>query len=99
MLLTWAQVRKAFVLRAVATAAEAAAAHEEEVVLADSRQKQLEICADLKAKVCPVIKPSPNLYLTDTFKMKIFTLALICFQINNGYLSVLLVFLRMLFKT
>ncbi|XP_030134086.4 coiled-coil domain-containing protein 148 isoform X2 [Taeniopygia guttata] len=51
LLLTWAQVRKAFVLRAMATAAEAAAAHEEEVVLADSRQKQLEICADLKAKV------------------------------------------------
>ncbi|NXC99588.1 CC148 protein, partial [Certhia familiaris] len=51
LLLSWAQVRKAFVLRAVAAAAEAAAAHEAEVVLADSRQKQLEICADLKAKV------------------------------------------------
>ncbi|XP_063257163.1 coiled-coil domain-containing protein 148 isoform X2 [Prinia subflava] len=51
LLLTWAQVRKAFVLRAVAAAAEAAAAHEAEVLLADSRQKQLEICADLKAKV------------------------------------------------
>ncbi|XP_033371859.1 coiled-coil domain-containing protein 148 isoform X2 [Parus major] len=51
LLLTWAQVRKAFVLRAVAAAAEAAAAHEAEVVLADYRQKQLEICADLKAKV------------------------------------------------
>ncbi|NXI75210.1 CC148 protein, partial [Rhipidura dahli] len=51
LLLTWAQARKAFVLRAVAAAAEAAAAHEAELVLADSRQKQLEICADLKAKV------------------------------------------------
>ncbi|NXR22767.1 CC148 protein, partial [Cinclus mexicanus] len=51
LLLTWAQVRKDFVLRAVATAAEAAAAHEAQVVLAGSRQKQLEICADLKAKV------------------------------------------------
>ncbi|NWS15908.1 CC148 protein, partial [Pachyramphus minor] len=51
LLLNWAQARKAFVLRAVATAAEAAAAHEAEVVLADSRQKQLEICAELKAKV------------------------------------------------
>ncbi|NXO17429.1 CC148 protein, partial [Oriolus oriolus] len=51
LLLNWAQARRAFVLRAVATAAEAAAAHEAEVVLADSRQKQLEICADLKAKV------------------------------------------------
>ncbi|NXM06706.1 CC148 protein, partial [Tyrannus savana] len=51
LLLNWAQARKAFVLRAGATAAEAAAAHEAEVVLADSRQKQLEICAELKAKV------------------------------------------------
>ncbi|NXO84223.1 CC148 protein, partial [Sitta europaea] len=51
LLLTWARLRRAFVLRAVATAAEAAAAHEAEVVLADSKQKQLEICADLKAKV------------------------------------------------
>lgn len=70
LLLTWAQVRRAFVLRAGAAAAEAAAAHEAEVVLADSRQKQLEICADLKAKVCSVINPSPNLPLTDAFKMK-----------------------------
>ncbi|XP_037997919.1 coiled-coil domain-containing protein 148 isoform X2 [Motacilla alba alba] len=51
LLSAWAQVRKAFVLRAVATAAEAAAAHEAQVVLADCRQKQLEICAGLKAKV------------------------------------------------
>ncbi|XP_066409609.1 coiled-coil domain-containing protein 148 isoform X2 [Molothrus aeneus] len=51
LLSAWAQLRKAFVLRAGAAAAEAAAAHEAEVVLADSRQKQLEICADLKAKV------------------------------------------------
>ncbi|NWT24030.1 CC148 protein, partial [Cardinalis cardinalis] len=51
LLSAWAQLRKAFVLRAVAAAAEAAAAHEAELVLADSRQKQLEICADLKAKV------------------------------------------------
>lgn len=65
LLLAWAQLRKAFVLRAVATAAEAAAAHQEEVVLANSRQKQLEICADLKAKVWMVTNPSPN--LTDAF--------------------------------
>ncbi|NXH61453.1 CC148 protein, partial [Rhabdornis inornatus] len=51
LLLAWAQLSKAFVLRAVATAAEAAAAHEAEVLLAGSRKKQLEICADLKAKV------------------------------------------------
>ncbi|NWZ08349.1 CC148 protein, partial [Agelaius phoeniceus] len=51
LLSAWAQLRRAFVLRAGAAAAEAAAAHEAEVVLAGSRQKQLEICADLKAKV------------------------------------------------
>ncbi|NWI84585.1 CC148 protein, partial [Pitta sordida] len=49
--LNWAQARKAFVLRAVAAAAEAAAAHQAGVELADSRQRQLEICAELKAKV------------------------------------------------
>ncbi|NXC32615.1 CC148 protein, partial [Campylorhamphus procurvoides] len=51
LVLNWAQARKAFVLRAVAAAAEAAAAQEAQVALADSRQKQLEICAELKAKV------------------------------------------------
>ncbi|NXL25049.1 CC148 protein, partial [Setophaga kirtlandii] len=51
LLAAWAQLRRAFVLRASAAAAEAAAAHEAQLVLADSRQKQLEICADLKAKV------------------------------------------------
>ncbi|XP_041264166.1 coiled-coil domain-containing protein 148 [Onychostruthus taczanowskii] len=51
LLSAWARLRKAFVLRAMATAAEAAAAHEAQVVLADSRQRQLEICADLRAKV------------------------------------------------
>ncbi|KFP74490.1 Coiled-coil domain-containing protein 148, partial [Apaloderma vittatum] len=51
LMLNWAQAQKAFLLKAVATAAEASAAHETEVALADSRQKQQEICADLKAKV------------------------------------------------
>ncbi|KAM4668727.1 coiled-coil domain-containing protein 148 [Amazona ochrocephala] len=51
LILDWAQTRKAFLLKAVTTAAEASAAHEMEVVLANTRQKQLEICADLKAKV------------------------------------------------
>ncbi|NWS81414.1 CC148 protein, partial [Toxostoma redivivum] len=51
LLLAWAQLRRAFVLRAAAAAAEAAAAHEAQVLLAGSRQKQLQICADLKAKV------------------------------------------------
>ncbi|KGL93653.1 Coiled-coil domain-containing protein 148, partial [Charadrius vociferus] len=51
LMLNWAQARKAFVLKAVMTAAEASAAHETEVVLANTRKKQQEICADLKAKV------------------------------------------------
>uniref|UniRef100_A0A8C5TJR6 Coiled-coil domain containing 148 n=1 Tax=Malurus cyaneus samueli TaxID=2593467 RepID=A0A8C5TJR6_9PASS len=51
LLLSWAQQSRAFVLRAVAAAAEASAAHEAQVLLADSRQKQLQICAELKAKV------------------------------------------------
>ncbi|NXJ92254.1 CC148 protein, partial [Corythaixoides concolor] len=51
LVLNWAQARKAFSLKATRTVAEAAAAHETEVVLANTRQKQQEICADLKAKV------------------------------------------------
>ncbi|XP_010152551.1 PREDICTED: coiled-coil domain-containing protein 148, partial [Eurypyga helias] len=51
LMLNWAQARKAFLLKAEATVAEASAAHEAEAELADSRQKQQEICADLKAKV------------------------------------------------
>ncbi|XP_030909111.1 coiled-coil domain-containing protein 148 isoform X3 [Melopsittacus undulatus] len=51
LILDWAQTRKAFLHKAVTTAAEASAAHEMEVVLANTRQRQLEICADLKAKV------------------------------------------------
>ncbi|KAM6397473.1 coiled-coil domain-containing protein 148 isoform 1-T2 [Pluvialis apricaria] len=51
LVLNWAQARKAFLLKAVMAAAEASAAHETEVVLANTRQKQQEICADLKAKV------------------------------------------------
>ncbi|KAM9631528.1 coiled-coil domain-containing protein 148 isoform 2-T2 [Morphnus guianensis] len=51
LILNWAQARKAFLLKAVATVAEASAAHETEVVLANTRQKQQEVCADLKAKV------------------------------------------------
>ncbi|KAM6131730.1 LOW QUALITY PROTEIN: coiled-coil domain-containing protein 148 [Phoenicopterus ruber ruber] len=50
LILNWAQARKAFLLKAVMTVAEASAAHEAEVVLANTRQKQQEICADLKAK-------------------------------------------------
>ncbi|NXN39827.1 CC148 protein, partial [Rhinoptilus africanus] len=51
LILNWAQDRKAFLLKTVTTVEEASAAHEAEVMLANSRQKQQEICADLKAKV------------------------------------------------
>ncbi|XP_059676475.1 coiled-coil domain-containing protein 148 [Gavia stellata] len=51
LLLNWAQARKAFLLKAMTTVAEAFAAHEAEVALANTRQQQQEICADLKAKV------------------------------------------------
>ncbi|NWI23949.1 CC148 protein, partial [Sula dactylatra] len=51
LIVNWAQARKAFLLKAVMTVAEASAAHETEVVFANTRQKQQEICADLKAKV------------------------------------------------
>ncbi|XP_062434761.1 coiled-coil domain-containing protein 148 isoform X3 [Rhea pennata] len=51
LILNWAQARKAFLLKAVTTVAEASAAHEKKVVLANTRQKQQELCADLKAKV------------------------------------------------
>lgn len=70
LLAAWARLSRAFVLRAGAAAAEAAAALEAQAVLAGSRQKQLEICADLKAKVRLVINPPPNLYLGDAFRMK-----------------------------
>ncbi|NWX87447.1 CC148 protein, partial [Nothoprocta pentlandii] len=51
LILSWAQARKAFLVKAVTTVAEASAAHETELVLANTRQKQQELCADLKAKV------------------------------------------------
>uniref|UniRef100_A0A674KCW7 Coiled-coil domain containing 148 n=1 Tax=Terrapene triunguis TaxID=2587831 RepID=A0A674KCW7_9SAUR len=51
LILNWAQARKAFLLKAVMTIAEACAAHETEVMLANNRRKQQEICADLKGKV------------------------------------------------
>ncbi|NWU65896.1 CC148 protein, partial [Pterocles burchelli] len=50
-MLNWTEARKAFLLKAATTVAEASAAHEAEEVLANARQKQQEICADLKAKV------------------------------------------------
>ncbi|EMP38740.1 hypothetical protein UY3_04059 [Chelonia mydas] len=50
LILNWAQARKAFLLKAVMTIAEACAAHETEVMLANNRRKQQEICADLKGK-------------------------------------------------
>ncbi|NWU97111.1 CC148 protein, partial [Upupa epops] len=51
LMLNWAQARQAFLLTAEAAVAEACAAHEAEVLLVNSRQKQQEICAELKAKV------------------------------------------------
>ncbi|NXW94713.1 CC148 protein, partial [Alopecoenas beccarii] len=51
LLLGWAQARKAFLLKAVASAAEAGAAHQAEAALAGTRLQQQEICAALKAKV------------------------------------------------
>nr|XP_025964559.1 coiled-coil domain-containing protein 148 isoform X1 [Dromaius novaehollandiae]XP_025964560.1 coiled-coil domain-containing protein 148 isoform X1 [Dromaius novaehollandiae] len=51
LILNWAQARKAFLLKAVTAVAEASAAREMEVALADTRRKQRELCADLKAKV------------------------------------------------
>ncbi|NXL96044.1 CC148 protein, partial [Alectura lathami] len=51
LILNWTQARKAFLLKAATAVAEAAAAQEAEEVLASSRQKQQEICAELKAKV------------------------------------------------
>uniref|UniRef100_A0A8C3T0L0 Coiled-coil domain containing 148 n=1 Tax=Chelydra serpentina TaxID=8475 RepID=A0A8C3T0L0_CHESE len=51
LILNWAQARKTFLLKAVMTIAEACAAHETEVMLANNRRKQQEICADLKEKV------------------------------------------------
>ncbi|NWI69652.1 CC148 protein, partial [Todus mexicanus] len=51
LIFDWAQARKAFLLQAAATAAEASAAHEAGAGLARARQRQQEICAELKAKV------------------------------------------------
>ncbi|XP_062974691.1 coiled-coil domain-containing protein 148 isoform X2 [Elgaria multicarinata webbii] len=51
LLFNWVQARKAFLLKAVMTLSEASAAHETEMMLANNRRKQQEICADLKEKV------------------------------------------------
>ncbi|XP_067155565.1 coiled-coil domain-containing protein 148 isoform X1 [Apteryx mantelli] len=51
LILNWAQARKAFLFKAVTAVAEASAAHETELALANTRQKQQELCDDLKAKV------------------------------------------------
>nr|XP_028602253.1 coiled-coil domain-containing protein 148 isoform X2 [Podarcis muralis] len=51
LMFNWAEARKAFLLKAVMTLAEACAAHETEIMLANNRRKQQEICADLKEKV------------------------------------------------
>uniref|UniRef100_A0A8C8R893 Coiled-coil domain containing 148 n=1 Tax=Pelusios castaneus TaxID=367368 RepID=A0A8C8R893_9SAUR len=51
LVLNWARARKAFLLKAVMTIAEACAAYETEMMFANNRKKQQEICADLKGKV------------------------------------------------
>lgn len=61
-MLNWAQAREAFLLKAVMTIAEACAAHEAEMMLANNRRKQQEICADLKGKVGQITR-LPHVYL------------------------------------
>ncbi|OPJ79649.1 coiled-coil domain-containing protein 148 [Patagioenas fasciata monilis] len=51
LLLAWARARSAFLLGAVASAAEASAAQQEQAALAGTRLRQQRICAHLKAKV------------------------------------------------
>ncbi|XP_042301825.1 coiled-coil domain-containing protein 148 isoform X2 [Sceloporus undulatus] len=51
LMFNWFQAKKAFLLKAVMTLAEACAAHETEIMLANNRRKQQEICVDLKKKV------------------------------------------------
>ncbi|XP_060113325.1 coiled-coil domain-containing protein 148 isoform X2 [Heteronotia binoei] len=51
LMFNWIQARKAFSQKAVMTLEEACAAHETEIMLANNRRKQQEICADLKDKV------------------------------------------------
>lgn len=70
MILNWIQARKAFLLKAVMAVAEASAAQEEEVASANNKQKQQEICADLKAKVGSVINlAQAHLFCTAKLKM------------------------------
>ncbi|XP_020656824.3 coiled-coil domain-containing protein 148 isoform X1 [Pogona vitticeps] len=51
LMLNWIEARKAFLLKAVMTLAEACTSHETEIMLANNRRKQQEICADLREKV------------------------------------------------
>ncbi|XP_048339280.1 coiled-coil domain-containing protein 148 isoform X2 [Sphaerodactylus townsendi] len=51
LMFNWMQAKKAFSQKAVMTLAEACAAHETEIMMANNRRKQQEICADLKEKV------------------------------------------------
>ncbi|MEE6489354.1 hypothetical protein FKM82_015546 [Ascaphus truei] len=48
---SWARDRKDFVIKAVMTIAEACSAYETEMILANDRKKQHEICTELKEKV------------------------------------------------
>uniref|UniRef100_A0A803J513 Coiled-coil domain-containing 148 n=1 Tax=Xenopus tropicalis TaxID=8364 RepID=A0A803J513_XENTR len=51
LLESWARYRKDFVLKAIMTMAEACSAYETEIILANDRKKQQEICTELNEKV------------------------------------------------
>ncbi|XP_044274369.1 coiled-coil domain-containing protein 148 isoform X4 [Varanus komodoensis] len=70
LLFNWAQARKAFLLKAVMTLTEASAAYETEMMLANNRRKQQEICADLKEKVAVVAEFDPARMMADTVSSK-----------------------------
>lgn len=59
----WVQARKTFLVKAVMTLAEACAAYETEMMVANNRRKQQEICANLKEKVGSIAQPSIKLLL------------------------------------
>ncbi|KAM9305823.1 coiled-coil domain-containing protein 148 [Gastrophryne carolinensis] len=48
---SWSRYKKDFVMKAVLTMAEACSAYESEVIMANDRRRQQEICAELKEKV------------------------------------------------
>ncbi|XP_039179898.1 coiled-coil domain-containing protein 148 isoform X2 [Crotalus tigris] len=51
LMFNWVQAKKTFLVKAVMTLTEACAAYETEMMVANNRRKQREICANLKEKV------------------------------------------------